>query len=62
MELLTATAKRVKVQTGHWKGFFQTEYTLPNGQVATVDAAYRQPRRDKKTVTINCCTYKVIWP
>jgi hypothetical protein len=60
--LITLTAKRVKETTGLYKGYNRTEYYKPDGTLyATVPAESKQPRKDAKTVIINCFRWAVEW-
>lgn len=59
--LITIQAKKVKETTGHWKGYFRTEFYKDGILFATVPAQSRQPRKGIKTYTLNCWKWAVEW-
>lgn len=62
MELITLTAKRVPVTKGHYKGFYETQFYKPDGSLyATIPVESKQPRKDKKTITLNCWKWNIKW-
>ena len=61
-EFITLTAKKVKETDGIYKGFHRTEIRQLSGILKMViPASSRQPRKDKKFITVNCCKYKLKW-
>ncbi len=62
MELITLNAKKIKLKHGLWKGLYQTEFFNQNGKhYVTIPPFTRQPRKDKKTIVLNCFKYKINW-
>lgn len=62
MKLITLLAKRVKEESGIYRGFVKTEFYKPDGTLyATIPASNKQPRKDKKQMTLNCFTYAIKW-
>lgn len=62
MSLIVLNAKRVKETEGLYKGFNRTEYHTQDGKLkAIVPASAKQPRKGKKTATVNCWTFTLSW-
>ena len=61
MELITLIAKKVKEVAGVYKGFYKTVIYKGDNIMAEIPAYMRQPRKDKKTIVLNCFTYKLEW-
>jgi len=62
MELIKLTARKVKVETGLYKGFTKTQFFKPDGKLfCTMPAYSRQPRKDSKIIVINCFKYALTW-
>ena len=59
--LLILQAKKVKETEGAYKGFYRTEFYLNSKLQAIIPAAHKQPKRGKKTQTLNCCEYLLEW-
>lgn len=60
-QLLTVQAKRVKETTGLYKGYNRTEIYKNGVLFATFPAEQTQPRKDKKTIILNCWRWKLEW-
>lgn len=59
--LITIQAKKVKEQSGLYKGYFRTEFYKEGVLFATVPPESRQPKKGQKTYTINCWKWALEW-
>ena len=60
MELITIQAKKVKSIRDGFKGI-QTEFYKDNKLFCVIPMSQRQPRKDKKTITLNCWKWAIEW-
>jgi hypothetical protein len=60
--LISLIAHKEKETTGYYKGYYKTILTKENGEhFATIPPENKQPSKNKKTITINCWNWNLIW-
>lgn len=61
IDLIILTAKKVKIESGVYKGLFQTELYSGKSLKAVVPASQTQPRKNQKTITLNSWKFGLKW-